>query len=206
MRVLKYILGYMQTNCYFLIDDATSKAAVVDPAFDCDGIINKLSEHGLSLEFIVLTHAHFDHMLALEELRRRTGAPLYVHEADEPAVENPELSMMKKYAHEEKGCKLAERLLHDGDILDIGESKIKVMHTPGHTLGSICLISDSFIISGDTLFRENIGRYDFYGGDYNALRESLRRLSALDGDYKIYPGHGSSTTLEHERKNNPYMF
>lgn len=206
MRILKYVLGYMQTNCYFLIDEATNKTAVVDPAFDCDGIMKKLKEHDLDLQFIVLTHAHFDHMLALEELRARTGAPLYIHEKDEPAIEDPELSMMKKYAHAEKGCKPAERLLFDGDILDIGESKIKVIHTPGHTLGSICLLSDSFIVSGDTLFRLNIGRYDFYGGDYKTLISSLKKLSAIDGDLKVYPGHGSSTTLDYERENNPYMY
>lgn len=205
LKVLKFILGSMQTNCYFLIDTDTSEAIVVDPADECEFIEEKLETKNLTLKYIVLTHAHFDHMLALEKLREDTKAPLAIHKFDAPALLDPEISLMARFAGVYFPCKEAEILLGEGDLLHLGSSEIKVMHTPGHTPGSICLINGENIISGDTLFRESIGRHDFPGGDYVSLMSSLKRLASVEGDYKVHPGHGASTTLSHERTNNLYL-
>lgn len=195
----------MRTNCYFLTDEDTGETIVADPADECEKIISKLNERNLKLKFILLTHAHFDHMLALEELRGKTAAPLMIHKNDAPALLDPKLSLMSRFAGIDTPCKDAEIKLGDNDIIKLGNNEIRVMHTPGHTPGSICLVFDRTIISGDTIFRENIGRHDFPGGNYAQLEESLKKLSSLEGDYKIYSGHGASTTLAHEREFNPYL-
>jgi glyoxylase-like metal-dependent hydrolase (beta-lactamase superfamily II) len=205
MKILTFILGVMQTNCYFLIDEETGETAVVDPAASADKIAEKIKERGLTLKYIVLTHAHFDHIMALEELRGLTHAPVYIHADDAEALLHPEQTYMDQFGGVNTPCSPADFLLNDGDILILGQTKIKIIHTPGHTMGSICLIADENIISGDTLFRGDIGRYDLYGGDYSQLLQSLRILAALDGDYKVYPGHGSSTRLSYEREHNIYL-
>ncbi len=205
MKILTFILGVMPTNCYFLTDEETSETAVVDPAASAETIIKKMKDRNLFLKYIILTHAHFDHMMALEQLRDNMKVPVYVHELDAPAMIYPEQSYMKQFGGVNYVCRPAERLLKDGEILMLGRSEIKIMHTPGHTMGSICILFDSNIITGDTLFRDDIGRYDLYGGDYYQLLQSLKKLAGLEGDFKIFPGHGSTTRLSHERKNNIYL-
>ena len=205
MKILKFSLGSMQTNCYLVYDEETKECLVIDPADECGAIERRLNEHELKLKTIVLTHVHFDHMLALEELRKDTGAPLAVGEEDAPALLNPDLSMMRTFAGVNFPCKPAEILLREGDTLTVGKSELKVLHTPGHTLGSLCLLTDDILISGDTLFLETIGRHDFYGGDYASLLASLKRLTAIEGDRKVYPGHGACTTLSHEREYNVFL-
>jgi len=205
MKIQIFSLGPMQTNCYFLVDEATSECAVVDPGDECERILSLLDSHGLKIKMILLTHGHFDHMMALGKLREATGAPLYIHSADAQALVDPSISYMKQFAGIERSEKPAEKLLEDGDIIEIGRSKVRVMHTPGHTPGSVCYICGDKMVSGDTLFRGNIGRYDLIGGDYDVLCRSLEKLAALKGDYRVYPGHGSSTTLENERRTNLYL-
>lgn len=205
LKVLKFPLGSMQTNCYFVIDEDTREAIIVDPADDCPAILRRISEKGVSVKYIVLTHGHFDHMLALEKLRAATGAPVCVHLYDAAALTNPDISMMRQFAGINVPCRPAEIILEEGSVLNLGAREIKVMSTPGHTPGSICLIAGSNILSGDTLFREGIGRYDFFGGSYEGIVESLKRLKDIEGDYKVYPGHGAATSLSHERTFNPYM-
>lgn len=202
MKILTFPLGAMRTNCYFLIDTASNKAVVVDPAYDAAYIERKLADNSLALEYIILTHAHFDHMMALSRLRSDTGAPLLIGEADAQTLSQPEHTYMKQYALKNEGEAPANRLLRDGDTINLGGEKIKVMLTPGHTRGSLCLVADRDIITGDTLFRGDVGRCDLYGGDEAALKKSLTRIAALDGDYKLHPGHGASTTLDYERRNN----
>lgn len=205
MKISTFILGSMRTNCYFIIDEKSNKTIIVDPADEYEKINKIISERNLSVEFILLTHAHYDHMMALEKLRESTGTPLYVHKDDAEAVINPQHSYMIKVVSGDKRYKSAEKLLQDDDILYCGNIEIKVMHTPGHTMGSVCYIVGDNIITGDTLFKGDVGRDDLYGGDETQLNNSLKRLISLNGDYKIYPGHGSSSTLEYERKNNMYL-
>ncbi len=205
MKIAKFILGSMQTNCYFIIDEKSQTCIIVDPADDIEIIMQKLSDKGLKCEKIILTHGHFDHILALEELRERTGSPVYIHKEDNEMLFDPEKSLMSFYAGSSKTCKGADILLSDGDVIDFHGNAIEVMHTPGHTKGSCCYIVGSHLISGDTLFRGSIGRYDFYGGDYDTILSSLEKICKLETDYRIYPGHGPSTHLSYEKEYNLYM-
>lgn len=205
MKIAKFILGNMQTNCYFIIDEVSKKCIVVDPADEFDVIVQKLTDKGLTCEKIFLTHGHFDHMMALEKLREYTGAPLYIGKEDNELLLDVDKSLMSFYGGVHIPCRSADILLNDGDEIDFASQKIKVMHTPGHTKGSVCYLIGTDMICGDTLFRGNIGRYDFYGGDYKTLMASLEKIKALDVDYKIYPGHGASSKLSYEKDYNLYM-
>lgn len=191
----------MGTNCYFLTGKDKSKCVIVDPGANAQLLLDKLKENGQTLSYIILTHGHFDHLLALQELRDTTGAPLYIHAADNEMLLDPKKSLTT-YVNVETPQKSAEHLFNDGDILDVGGEDLIVMHTPGHTPGSCCFINGNDMISGDTLFREGTGRYDLWGGSYKDLRASLKKISALEENYRIYPGHGPSTTLEYEKTNN----
>ena len=205
MKILIYPVGEMRANCYVLTSEGTNDCIVVDPGDEADKLLQKLEQRSLHVTLILLTHAHFDHMMALEELRRATGAPVAVHEADAPAMADPKKNMMWQFAHVEKPCVPPERLLREGDEITLGSERITVMHTPGHTMGSVCYMTPAGIITGDTLFRENIGRHDFYGGNYSDLMRSLARLRDLEGDFRIYPGHGVSSALSYEREHNIYL-
>lgn len=204
MKISTLITGPTHTNTYIL-QSADGFAAVVDPGGSTDELLARIASRGLKLVQILLTHAHFDHILGLEELRERTGAPCALHTDDRIMLENPNFSMMKQFAGIDTPCTPPERLLRDGDEIALGCETLKVLHTPGHTPGSVCFDVGDFIVCGDTIFRENIGRYDFWGGDYDTIMESLQRLAALPGNPKLYPGHGQSTTLEHEREFNLYL-
>ena len=201
MKIRTFMVGYMGTNCYFLTGKENSKCVIVDPGANAQLLLDKLKENNQTLSYIILTHGHFDHLLALEELRTITGAPLYIHKKDNEMLLDPKKSLTT-YVNIETPQRPAEHFFDDGDILDVGGEELRVMHTPGHTPGSCCFFTGRSILSGDTLFREGTGRYDLWGGNYKELRASLAKLAALEGDYKIYPGHGPSTTLEYEKNNN----
>ncbi len=205
MKIYKYTVGSMSTNCYFAVDEDTLETMVVDPGDDFEKIASVISSKGLRVVKILLTHAHFDHILALEKLRELTSAPLLIHKDDEKGLYDPEKTLVLRFTGRLFSPKPAEVLLSDGDKISVGKSTFTVMHTPGHTPGSICILSDDAIISGDTLFRGSIGRYDFPGGDYDRLMTSLEKLKSLNFDYKIYPGHGPSTHLNYEKENNLYL-
>lgn len=207
MKVRVIPMAVMSVNCLILFDEATGYGAVVDPGGKsaADKILSMASANNIEIKYILLTHAHFDHMLSLEELREKTGAPLALHKYDAETITDPELTFMSRFGGVTEGSKPAEIILEDGDVITLGETEIEVIHTPGHTAGSVCYKSGDTIITGDTLFRGSIGRCDLYGGDEMAMDESLKRLLALDGDYKLYPGHGSTTTLSRERQENVYL-
>lgn len=190
MKIQKFIVGSMGTNCYFLIGNNSDECAVVDPGAEAGRIIQKLEEKKLKCTHILLTHAHFDHIMALETVREATGAPVFVHEADSEFLTDNDLNCMSVFSSEKIKINPAENLLKDGDVLEIAGERVRVMHTPGHTPGSVCFLCGSDIVSGDTLFRGSIGRYDLPGGDFMTLLSSLKAISELDGDRRIYPGHG----------------
>lgn len=197
----------MRVNCWLLRDEATGEGVVIDPGGEnaADKILARIETKGIRVRGILLTHAHFDHMLSLERLREALNVPVSVHSHDADALLDPNLSYMAQFAGITQPCKPAENLLSDGDVFPFGESSLTVLHTPGHTVGSVCFMADGILISGDTLFAGSIGRCDLYGGDDMAMAQSLKRLRELPGDYKVYPGHGSVTSLSRERENNIYM-
>jgi hydroxyacylglutathione hydrolase len=210
MKLKKFPVGPMGTNCYIVIDEPTKTAAVVDPGYDAGFIFKKLDRAGVKCVMILLTHGHGDHTGALAGLRELTGAPLYVHAGDANMLADPALSYARLTGSPEDPIAPPEHITADGDKIALGETVIEIMHTPGHTPGSVCYLirgeRDDIMLSGDTLFRGSIGRYDLTGGDYKTLMQSLRRIAALEGEWQVYPGHGPSTTLSHERETNMYMF
>ena len=212
LEISRVVTGSMRENCYILKDTATGLGAIVDPGGETpengsDLILGECLKRGISVSVILLTHAHFDHILSLERVRKATGAPLAVHRYDAPALADPSISYMSQYAGKNDPEAPPERLLEDGDTVKIGESELRVMHTPGHTPGSVIYISEEprSILSGDTLFAGSVGRCDLFGGDEEALHESLERIKSLTGNYTVLPGHGGSTDLQRERADNIFL-
>ena len=196
-------LGALQANCY-LLPDEEGATAVIDPGDEAGTILETVRAGELAVEAILLTHAHFDHILAADELRRETGAPVYVYETDAPALADPRRSLTV-LAKGGAGPLRADHLLKDGEELRVGRLAVSVLHTPGHTPGSCCFLCGDALFSGDTLFAGSIGRTDFPGGDDQAMAASLRMLAALEPGIRVFPGHGESTTLSKERMENPYL-
>ena len=187
-------LGAYQTNCYILHQEDSSSCVVIDPGYTPEVILDFLAGKGLKLEAILLTHGHFDHVGAVRDLAAETGCKVYLNPDD--------LSMPPRMT---AGPLYYTDTYSDGDTLSPAGIPFQVLSTPGHTPGSVCLIAENFLFSGDTLFAGSRGRTDLPGGSTRAIRESLRRLAALPQDYSVHPGHGESTTLAWEKQYNPYM-
>ena len=187
-------LGDYQTNCYILHNDDSSDCVVLDPGYESEIILSYLAEKKLNLTAIALTHCHFDHVGAVKELAAQTDCRVYLNEKDlalPPMLTNGPLYYTDTYK--------------DGDTVTLAGIPFRVLETPGHTPGSVCLMTGAHLFSGDTLFAGSCGRTDLPGGDSRAMRNSLRKLATLEGDYDIYPGHGSATTLAREKQTNPYL-
>lgn len=206
LKVEGYPVGYMETNCYLVTDEESSHRFVVDPG--CwDGSLKRLLlkvEEG-ELDYILLTHGHFDHILGVLDVQKRYGGKIVIHKNDSDCFVNKERSLMRSMGASGELPPKADILVKDGDKLPFGNGFITVMHTPGHSEGSVCYLIDNLVFSGDTLFYGSIGRTDFDYGSPDDIMKSIRRLAALEGDRKVYPGHGMLTTLERERKNNIYL-
>lgn len=205
MRVDTLAVGALQTNCYIVYDEQTKQALIVDPGDEASRILCAVEERDLQVVAVVLTHVHFDHILACEAVCRVLAAPLYVGAADEAALTDGNLNLIRYFSSNKSVALTADRLLREGDVLTLGDECLLVWETPGHTPGSICLLGDEILISGDTLFRGSVGRTDFPRGDMSQLRRSLARLMAIEGDRQVYAGHDMPTTLSYERQTNPYI-
>lgn len=195
MNIITLVLGPLETNCYLVSDERSGLCAVIDPATRSAKILETVQAQGWRVGCILLTHAHFDHTGALKSLHAALpDVPVYVHAQDtdnNTNMSNGNLVYTNTYA--------------DGDVASCGELAFRVLHTPGHTLGSVCLQCENALFTGDTLFAGSYGRTDFIGGDDAAMRRSLARLGHLEGDYTVLPGHGESSTLDYERRTNPYL-
>ena len=197
----RFAVGPFDTNCYLAADSTSLEALIIDPGGDPDAVAEAVRSEGLTVRAIVVTHAHADHTAACDALRRQFGCPVMIHELDAPFLADPEANLSVWAGHGNLTIPKADRLLGDGDEIDIGQLVFRVMHTPGHTPGGICLLVDGVLFSGDTLFASGIGRTDFPGGSYERLIESIQsRLFALPDDTVVYPGHGPKTTIGRERQ------
>lgn len=205
MNIVTRPLGMIQANCYIL-ETNEKRALVLDPGGDAGQVIRYLEENGLTLGAILLTHGHHDHVAAVWDLLDWQEAPVYVPEQDLEMLEDISLSlcgMAPLYFHYRQG--VPYRTLQEGDVVRLDDISLRVIHTPGHTKGSSCYLGDGALFTGDTLFEGSVGRTDLYGGSYPTLKASLEKLSSLEGDYTVYPGHGGATTLELQRRTNPYL-
>ena len=196
--------GY-ESNCYLLCDDEEKHAILIDPSVGVQALGRRRGRALPSIDAILLTHAHYDHMLAIDEGREKTGAPLLIHKDDAPALSDGVRNVYRMFTGRDGGTAPAERLLSEGDVIACGDECVRVLSTPGHTPGSICLLSGDILITGDTLFAHTIGRTDLPGGNFTVMKKTLARLASLPGDYTVYSGHGPKTTLSHEKLYNPYF-
>lgn len=203
--ILKHFVGGMYAvNAYLLADEDSKEAIVIDPSGKIDEILEEIKENGFNLKYIVLTHAHADHMCGLKEILIKTNAPLLINENDKDLLLDSKNNLSYRICKELIELE-ANRYLKDEDIINLGSKKIKIIHTPGHTKGSMCLFCEDILITGDTLFAGSIGRTDLYGGDFDEIDQSLNKLSKLEDDIKVFPGHGGFSTIGKEKQVNPFM-
>ena len=196
MVIETILLPAVSTNCYVVGDEASGLCAVIDPGDPDPRILDKVRERGWTVSAILLTHAHYDHTMGVPALREALpGVPVYVHPGD--------AGMSKPFFRIEE---MGELTFYEEDAqVKVGETVFSVLHTPGHTGGSVVLRAGDTLFTGDTLFKGSMGRTDLPGGSYEEMRASLRRLGALEGDLTVLPGHMDLSTLDHERKYNYYL-
>jgi glyoxylase-like metal-dependent hydrolase (beta-lactamase superfamily II) len=201
-----HVVGPLSCNCYIVGDPETKQAIVIDPGDDADVLAASLAEKDLTVTAIVSTHAHFDHVVAAGRLRELTGAPFYLHSEDGPILDWLQESGRLFLGLELPPPPEVDRNASEGEILTAGSARLEVLHTPGHSPGSISLVTDTAVFSGDTLFAGSIGRTDLPGGDTDALLSAVRnKLFLLEEDMPVYPGHGPATTLGEEKRFNPFV-
>ncbi len=206
VKIGRMMIGSYQTNCYFLFREETKKAIVIDPADNGKLIFDKLTQNGFSVEAILLTHGHFDHIWGSKELRELSGAKIYALDKEQTLCESVDnnLSAMVGRAY----TVVPDEYVADGAELTFDNISLKVIATPGHTIGSCCYYVEKagILISGDTLFQESTGRTDFPTGSMSSIVRSIReKLFVLPDETKVYPGHGDSTTIGYEKKYNPFV-
>jgi len=203
LKVNAFEVGVLGTNCYIVCGE--KECFVVDPGANSSGIIARLEEAGLPVKYILLTHGHFDHIIACPKVRDHSGAKLCLHPEDENLLSD-KMTMFKPYVKEPYERPPVDLFLEDGMELPFdGGKTIKVIHTPGHTPGCCVFIIDDLMFSGDTLFKGSVGRCDLEGGNYEVLGSSLKKLCELTEDYKVLPGHGPASTFAFEKANNMYI-
>ena len=207
MQVETITVGPVQTNCYLAYDKETQEGFLVDPGDQAPLILQTVERCGVRVTHILLTHSHFDHVMALAEVAAATGAKIAVYEKEADAVEHPNADVLRALGLPAMDIPQAqvEIRFHDGDTLSCAGERLQILHTPGHTAGSICIDTGTVLFSGDTLFEDGCGRCDLPGGNFAVLLRSLKRLAQLPGDRIVYPGHGPSTTLARERQVNSAM-
>ncbi|MBQ5357091.1 MAG: MBL fold metallo-hydrolase [Oscillospiraceae bacterium] len=200
MEIHELVVGPLKTNCYIVTSDM-NHAVIIDPGFDAEKIAAKIRELGAKPKFMLLTHGHFDHIGAVNALKKTFPEMKSVILAEDediclnPGLINNEIGVVTK----------PDMLFADGDIVKLDDLDFKFMATPGHTKGCACIIVEDKIFTGDTLFSRGYGRTDLYGGSTRDMKMSLKKIGAIEGDYEIYPAHGPHSTLKTEKYANPYL-
>lgn len=206
MRVECYQCGNLASNCYIV--DCGGRYAAIDVGFPTGAAIDRLAELGDKVEWILVTHRHFDHVMGVAAAKRLTGAKVAIHGLEAGGLLNEDISLYSHFRRmlgvPNEACE-PDLLLEDGDTVTVGDCTVKVLLTPGHTEGSVCFLCGDTLFSGDTLFAGTVGKTNFPTGSMEQMMQSMERLAQLDDNTKVYPGHGEDTTIGYEKRTNPYM-
>ena len=205
MKIMQMELGPLGTNCYIIINEETKEALVIDPGAEGKKVLEILNKDNLVLKAIILTHGHSDHIGAVGFLAKETGAEVMISEKDASMLTDSRRNL-SAYMGDNIVCEKADRLLNDGDKIDVAGITLDVIATPGHTPGGICLKTGDTVFCGDTIFCESIGRTDFPGGSYSEIINSIKtKILILPDTVKLLPGHGPATDVGWERRRNPFL-
>lgn len=197
--------GIYAVNCFIISCEQTKKAAVIDPGGDAEEIVKYIDEHELELQYILLTHGHGDHIGGILEIKAKKEVPVLIHEDDASMLQDANKNLSKLMSGPDVEL-IPDRVLKGGEILELGELKLHIMHTPGHTPGGICIKVKDCLFTGDTLFANSIGRTDFEGGSFEKIIDSIKsKLLVYDDQTKVFPGHGPASTIGRERASNPFI-
>lgn len=199
-----YPVGILETNCYLITDTESGDMAVVDCGAKSEELLKEINsrEKG-KVKYILLTHGHFDHTTGVEWLKNETNAQVVISEKENNFTLKDDLSIVERRTFPQKF--IADITVNEGDVLDLGRTKISVIETPGHSAGSVCYRIENYLFCGDTIMCETIGRTDLPTGNMNEMAQTLKKLAAIKDDLQLFPGHGEGSTLEHEKKYNAYM-
>lgn len=202
MNIKRFIVNPLAVNCYVVYQNG--QGIIVDPGEASPEILDYINFRKLDILAVINTHGHADHIAGNDWFREMTKAPLWIHEAEEGFLGDARLNL-GSYLRQDFSCAAADRLLKEGDIITVGDSTLEVLHTPGHSPGSISLYGEGVLFSGDTLFKSSVGRWDLPGGDHGMLQKSVLRLGRLPLETKVYPGHGECTMIAEEIRKNPFL-
>ena len=206
MIIKCFTTGQLENNMYLVIDEKTKKAVLIDASAFIPEIIASVKEFGVDVEYILLTHGHFDHIMGLTELKKALNAKAVICHDDLIISDNINEFTRLFGGLSESVPPTYEKFVKDGDIITVGDMQIKVIHTPGHTEGGVCYLIEDKLFSGDTLFRGSVGRTDLFGGSFEELLDSIKnKLFKLDDNITVYPGHGPVTTIGYEKKYNEIL-
>lgn len=205
MILEQFVIGFLDVNNYLLVDEETKEAVLIDCTEKSSKIDEAIKRHGAKLKYILLTHGHFDHILGVNEFKSKYGCKALIHEKDEELVQNVE-KFMKGFGFAPAEIQKIDEYVKENNIIKIGDQKIRVLHTPGHSQGSVCYLTENKLFSGDTIFKECVGRTDLMGGSFSTITKSINeKIFTLDENIEILPGHGPSTTVAHEKANNKFI-
>ncbi len=204
MILKQFEVSGMAVFAYLLGEEGGGAGLVIDPADGADRILAEAEKNRIKIQYILNTHAHVDHVMGNEEMKKKTGAQIIIHEADASSLTRIPRAMLAMFGG--RPSPAADQTVKDEDVIQVGSLSLKVLHTPGHSAGSISILGDGVVFTGDTLFNFGIGRYDTPGGSYSQIMNSLHtKLMVLPDDTAVYPGHGPDTTIGVERRRNPFL-
>ena len=205
MIIKQFIAGPIENNMYLLVDEKTKQAVLIDATALVPEILDTVKELGADVKYILLTHGHFDHIMGLNDLKKALNAQAVINKND-LTLSDKINEFTRMFNMPETTPSVYEKFVDDGDVIQAGDMKIKVISTPGHTEGGVCYLVDDNLFSGDTLFRDSVGRTDLWGGNFEKLSDSIKnKLFKLDDNIKVFPGHGPMTTIGYEKKHNEIL-
>lgn len=202
-KIMKLVVGELQENCFILFDE-NKDAFVVDPGGSSENIIEAIDKNSLNIKYILLTHGHFDHVGAVAALVKKYKVPVYMSKEDRAFLESPKEVRASSFGMQIEAAEV-DVFVKEGDEIPFSEDTIKVIETPGHTLGSVCYLFENYLFAGDTLFNGSIGRTDFPESDHSLMVESLKKLKKLDDEIYVLSGHGPESQISYEKMANPYL-